>query len=344
MFTVAALAAGLSACKSADKGSPDSPRMRTDLVFRAVGDTTDVSGRLVIAPAPHGGIYVGAQTTSGLVEELDSTGRFVRNIGRLGEGPGEYRAPTAILTRGDVLWIWDRNGVRSQFTADGVFLGAVSTSIWEASRTLLLRGDTMIVARPTQPTIGEAPHPLQVVAPDGAVVRAFGGELDASTSSWSARLRSLARDSDSTFWAANFYRYTLEHWTVGGALLRRLTPSRAWFPPDGQQSGNVWEDRPTPMVLGIRADGDGHLLVRLRRARADLKAGMHEGRGMVAVEESMRYIEIVVEVIDATTGKLLKEMVQHDNPILWFLDDGRVAGIETDESGRQIPVVWRLIH
>ena len=58
----------------------------------------------------------------------------------------------------------------------------------------------------------------------------------------------------------------------------------------------------------------------------------------------MRVIEIVIEVLDATTGKLLAQTVQHGDPVLAFLPGNRAFGVTTDSVGRQIPVVWRVVH
>lgn len=38
---------------------------------------------------------------------FDSTGRWLRNLGRRGEGPGEHRMPISAHWRGDTLLIWD---------------------------------------------------------------------------------------------------------------------------------------------------------------------------------------------------------------------------------------------
>lgn len=44
---------------------------------------------------------------------FDASGRFVTRIGTSGDGPGEFRAPTEILTTpGDTLLVWDRRAQR----------------------------------------------------------------------------------------------------------------------------------------------------------------------------------------------------------------------------------------
>jgi len=45
---------------------------------------------------------------------LDSTGAFLRTIGRAGSGPGEFVSPTGLGWWGDTLWVGDARGARIQ--------------------------------------------------------------------------------------------------------------------------------------------------------------------------------------------------------------------------------------
>ena len=60
--------------------------------------------------------------------------------------------------------------------------------------------------------------------------------------------------------------------------------------------------------------------------------------------QMMAYMEEVLEVVDTASGRLLGSMVVRDAPIAGFLNDGRLFGYREDEVGRQIPVVYRLVH
>ncbi|MGH7426950.1 MAG: 6-bladed beta-propeller [Candidatus Methylomirabilaceae bacterium] len=75
-----------------------------------------------VAADERGGIYV-ADPGRREVLAYDSTGRFRRIIGRSGEGPGEFRAPTGVEWRDGVLAVLDYVVSRvSFFTADGVLV------------------------------------------------------------------------------------------------------------------------------------------------------------------------------------------------------------------------------
>jgi hypothetical protein len=54
-----------------------------------------------------GEIYV-LDTSVGTVRIFDSSGEYVRSLGRLGEGPAEFRSPTQMtLARDGSVWVYD---------------------------------------------------------------------------------------------------------------------------------------------------------------------------------------------------------------------------------------------
>jgi hypothetical protein len=54
----------------------------------------------------------------------DSTGRFLRELGRIGEGPQEYQVPLDIDVRGDTVGVYSPNSARSLvWRTDGTVLG-----------------------------------------------------------------------------------------------------------------------------------------------------------------------------------------------------------------------------
>jgi hypothetical protein len=62
----------------------------------------------------------------GRVAQFSSTGQWLRDIGRAGQGPGEYGQPILVQARGDTLALWDARPPRlSLFDASGEFLRVV---------------------------------------------------------------------------------------------------------------------------------------------------------------------------------------------------------------------------
>lgn len=72
-----------------------------------------------------GTIYV-MQMRQQTIKVFDSNGVFVRRIGRLGAGPGEFQSPYHMGWVGDTLWVYDGPLTRlSLFSQSGDFLGSV---------------------------------------------------------------------------------------------------------------------------------------------------------------------------------------------------------------------------
>jgi hypothetical protein len=98
------------------------------------GDSALTFGRIAaLVPAADGGVWV-LDSHGPIIRIYDAAGRHVRDVGREGQGPGEYRSVLGMKPAGDgrvAIWdagnrritIFDRQGayVRSMLVAGGVF-------------------------------------------------------------------------------------------------------------------------------------------------------------------------------------------------------------------------------
>lgn len=78
-------------------GSVDTP----PYLLTEVGDLAVANGQVFVA-----------QPKDGQVRVFDTAGRFIRAVGRQGEGPGEFRSIASIGVRADTLWVVDRYNAR----------------------------------------------------------------------------------------------------------------------------------------------------------------------------------------------------------------------------------------
>ncbi|HYR12316.1 MAG TPA: hypothetical protein VEQ60_31300 [Longimicrobium sp.] len=75
-----------------------------------------------------GTLYV-SQPQEHVVKIYRADGRYLRSLGREGEGPGEFAQPTTLGWRGDSLWVADPAQARiSLFRPDGTFVRAITFS------------------------------------------------------------------------------------------------------------------------------------------------------------------------------------------------------------------------
>jgi hypothetical protein len=96
------------------------------------GDRNYQFARIVAATRLRDGSIVIADRTPGEIRIFDTNGRFVRKVGRVGQGPGEFSALQDVRAlEGDSLIAWDANSSRlTAFTPTG-----------EAARTFVPLGD-----------------------------------------------------------------------------------------------------------------------------------------------------------------------------------------------------------
>ncbi|MES2305624.1 MAG: hypothetical protein V4558_08955 [Gemmatimonadota bacterium] len=333
-----------AACAGIPAPQPAAKEVSLEIIATAVGDSVDGSQPFLVAPAPNRGFYLSAQALSGLVEQLDSLGRFVRVIGRIGDGPGEMREPGGLIAESGRLFITDRFGKWHTFDSTGRFLRDIPSTISGVRNAILLRGDTLVVTqRIGDPT--QQGKPLHLIAPDGRIVRSFG-EAPASEAPnhFASFFRELARESDTSFWVARSDRYEIELRSTSGALLRRFALQRVWFPPLDHDPESIDRERPATTILAIHRDPHGHLLVIMRRARVDWKPNPAPDRKLMAPADGMKYISETIEILDPGTGALLGSVEERDFPIMGYLGDDRLIGIREDALGRQVPVIVRLKH
>lgn len=99
------------------------PSSAQDAVLRprviVAASSNSYTGTGDLAPLPNGGI-VAAYPREHLVRVFDSNGNLTAEIGRNGEGPGEFRQVTSLGSVGQSIWVSDRAAARVQvFTAGG---------------------------------------------------------------------------------------------------------------------------------------------------------------------------------------------------------------------------------
>lgn len=170
------------------------------------------------------------------IKRFDEHGQFVGQIGRTGEGPGEFRAITDVqIVRGQIVALDYRNRSWSVFDADGRFLrlhrysGALGRG-----RFHVVGEDTVVVAgmdTSSPEVVGYPLHLTRLASPDASVVH-FGAESpDYIPSEPYARSVVLGTMSHpGTVWWGKPARPHWEEWSLDGDHLRTVVGDLPWFP------------------------------------------------------------------------------------------------------------------
>ena len=168
-------------------------------------------------------------TTNGIgatsVVLFDSAGRFTRQIGGRGQGPGEFSGPAFFVGvgRGDSAHFRDQGRRHSIFTPSLDFARLLQLEDPFTSITLALPNGAYLATIRPGATLRPGPRPpydhsLELISPQGAVVRKFGAveaeESDACVPC-SSRYVSTTRDRTG-FWVVRRNRYAITRYSLDG--------------------------------------------------------------------------------------------------------------------------------
>ncbi|MGQ0764374.1 MAG: 6-bladed beta-propeller [Gemmatimonadota bacterium] len=282
-----------------------------------------------------------------LVYEYDSSGKFLRSIGRRGSGPGEFGFIRRLFQdASDSLYVIDLARRMSLFDPDGKHVRSMRMPYVPLSLTKLADG-SMVVAAPGLGR-GDAGYPLHLIGTRGDVVRSFGSSnpvVDPAQPLLGNRF--VAAGNNGSVWAARVDRYLVENWDPSGRQLASVERQVAWF---SEQSADLRSSRvpvtsperltkpPPSAIRGLQYDSTGHLYVLLAVAGSDWRShDIRVGEGIrLGADVLDKMFDSVLEEIDPGTGAVLGSLrvPQHFD---------RIIGRNTLASMRELPDGDRVV-
>lgn len=232
-----------------------------------------------------------------------ANGSFVRALGTLGDGPGEFRAPTRTLVRDDTAWVIDRSLRRATAVLADGSLGSVLP--WQRIPfDALARADgSWIVAGGA----GSA-RAMAIVSPAGAVLREFGDSIP------STGTRRVLAHSERGFWsAAAMFRLRFEEWVGPDSLVRTVEPATAHFPPYERLQVPAPERPPVPSLRGFWTDSLSRIWAVVEVPALNWRDGFgparvgEGGQQYMPMLDANRVYSTVVMVIDPATAAIIAE-------------------------------------
>ncbi len=321
-----------------------------------LGDA-DGPGSLVAEPSSlasdnHGRFYLTEFTTAQPPLVFDSQGRFLRELGRLGPGPGEFlMARYLVVGESDSVYVTDAQAGRlSVFTPE--LLLARSASDAGVARGMsfeVLNNGSIVVATDvlTRERIG---FPLHLYGPGLEFLKSFGADTPAFDPGHPLlSRRRLSRSHDGGLWSARATEYVIDRFDSNGRRTLRVVRQAPWFRP--HQGPNLIEDpEPKPRIMAISEDSLGRLWVltvvkddRWKTALGyNLPSRLGGGRSpMPVIVDEDRYFDTIIEVIDVEKGKLVAtRRVPQAIPII--VDEKHVARRREDRSGAYYIQLWSV--
>ncbi len=312
-------------------------------------DTTGLSSKArSVAVDSKGRYYVTQELPGELPRVYDSSGAFLQTLGRIGDGPGEYREPGLLaISAADTLHVLDllsgRHTVldsRHRLVRSGVGPLAPNSFLALPSGQLLVNAD---VRDP-----GQIGFPVHLVDRHDRILRSFGAEAPTvGRRSGLNQRRTLAVGPNGTVWLAPWLRrYELEQWSLDGRLVARLVRDVGWFAPYDEFLPPTPRRPIQPAIDGIWLDHAGLLWVMLRVSDPNYPKGF----GPAQATEGVRHFPIldndliadtILEVIDPTQGMVLvSQRLPHFFSIV--VAPGLIARNTSTPNGLPAVDIWRV--
>lgn len=278
------------------------------------------------------------------------SGRYLRTLGRVGDGPGEFRRPFALLREGDSIYrVLDAGQTRqSWFRYDGTFIRSEPFLAGPARKAVLaIDGTVLVTASLNSPA--QIGLPLHRIGKDGRVVQSLGLQYAVNRSTTPADYRQHLRvTSTGDIVTVHELDYRIQVRKADGALVADWRRDVPWFVRSAQYRGPSLDNPPDSYVEDIIVDKNQRLWVLITRGHPRWKDGLgptqRDGSGQAyqPVEDPQLVYRSTVEVFDLRTGRLL---VSSDLPAYFqHLVDERTLAQEV-ESAEARPVVrlWSVV-
>lgn len=212
-----------------------------------------------------------------LIRLYAASGQFVREVGRRGGGPAEFRGPYGLTPiAGDSILAFDTETDRAIIISPSLEIGRAVRGVGFLLPVVSLRWPDSLVGSGSILSPKEAGWPLHLLSyrgPEARAIRSFGVERGTSKSiGLMDQLQRMTFGPDQALWTADFLRLRITQWARNGTMLKRLDLKPSWFAtPSTDWIGNPTTP-PPPRVAGITFDSTGLLYVVVQVAAADWKS------------------------------------------------------------------------
>ena len=269
----------------------------------------------------------------GTIAVFGSDGRWQRDLGRRGGGPGEYQNPVRLSAWvGDSILVLDAGLSRVSVLGPDLRFARLFPLTVPHTRLLGLPGGTIVLSSPPGSERG-----MTALDPAGRPIAAFGPTVDPNGLDFQ---RELTRGPSGTVLTGRVDRYDIEEFTTRGEARRLVRRPVPWFPPaDSRHLGDEAVEPTPPASAGILSGGDGlvwHLTAVTRMPfKAPVIRGV-DGKNEVDMGLLLAGKDTRVELLDLRKGQVVASGTA--TGLLWPGDTSPLVARLHDDASRG-PVV-----
>lgn len=308
----------------------------------ALGDddgdgTIDHSESMVVRDSRGHFVVAGSYATS--LKVFDRSGRFIRTVGRDGQGPGEFRGVGSIdVLPGDTLVVFDWGTSRySLFSRDYEYLATAPLPLMPERDAVALEDGEFVFARAIH-TAKERGQPLHRVSRDGKLARSFGSSSGEFRPDVPYQLsRAIGRSRGAQMWSALRTSYQVDLLDArAGMVVRTFVRDVPWFPPGIAPAprGRAEDLTPKPFIYDVDEDPSGLLWVLIAVPDPQWRTAVSSAPpgGHATVTDDHAYRDVVIEVIDPARGVVLATTRMKER-VTQFIGAGMIGTVIEDAGG-----------
>lgn len=330
----------------------ESPAMCADCItvdrVVALGDTAGpgyINWSIYAAMDDSGNYWVGQQQ-EGVIKVWDAEGRFLRQVGRRGDGPMEFQRPAPVGTdsEGRMHVVDLDTGRETIVSADFSYHSDRLLDPGGSHLAVPLGDDGRYLLNRARMTTQRVAMPLHVVdGPD--VLHSFDRMAGLDAPGFSPRV--LAVDRQPRIYSTRAGDYLIQVWSESG---RRILGLRGPRLNEEEASRGFWspDNPPRNQIFAMQVDAEQRLWVIRHVRRENWLDHMEErvapnGRvGHMPTDDDWRYIfESHIDLIDLTSGSFIA-IRRHDALFEAFVGEGLAIENRETETGYPQMLVWRL--
>ncbi len=313
---------------------------------------SDAEDGLLAAPSiakRSDGVYVSAVFGENALVVWDSSGMFVRRIGRSGAGPGEFSSGIQpIFGPGDTLYAIDNSRHLSVFDNDFRYMTrSIQPAANAPSGSWFLTADGRRFVSPPPSTARSSHHVAELDAKGNVRQLLVPADPERTGSRFEEAERTIACDGDNSFWVGPdqvpTQAYEMEQWSLDGRLLRCVRREAEWYVPHTSGPNADTSASPSTYFAMLQVDSSGFIHTALSRTEAKpLPPEFRTNR-----ESRKQGISVRWKVLDPHSGTLVAStlMTNADSVPMPFIPRTNTARIlVTDDLNGYVDIVrWRFV-
>lgn len=256
-----------------------------------------------------GNMYI-LDTGNKRIQKLNPEGKFIKTIGRQGQGPGEFQSPHSLdIDKEDNIYVHDPRAMRIQvLTSDGKMKRLIKFTKFSEGQIRLTRSELIVMGG----RIGlrdlmqnKKPKLLEIVNQDGNIKKRFGEMRDYKDLNVNSRANNfyLDSDADGNIYISFIYQNRIEKYSHDGMRLWNADRILNYgtkvidkgFIHRDAKSTSFQAPKMNKVSSGISVDGRGRIwVITLNRQMSLKEMGYVTSSGGVS-----KTIEPGIEEIDA---------------------------------------------